>query len=156
MVVNTRIFGEISIGDDKLIHFPKGIVGFPELKDFALIFDAERGNKGGIQWMQSMQEPNFAMPVIDPLIVKEDYNPQVDDDLLSTIGGIENDEDVLVLVTITVPSDLKRMSVNLKAPMIINVNENKACQIILEQEYPVKFPIYDILQAKKNSRKAGE
>lgn len=153
MVVNTRIFGEMTIEDDKIIHFPKGIVGFPELTEFALIHDAEKGNQGGIRWMQSMQETNFAMPVIDPLTVKESYNPNVDDDLLSTIGGIDN---VLVLVTITVPSDLTKMSVNLKAPLIINVDQKKACQIILEQDFPVKYPIYDILQEKKNSGKVGE
>ena len=150
MVIQTRIFGEVTIGDDKMIHFPKGIVGFPELKDFALIHDAEAGNQGGIRWLQSVQEPNFAMPVIDPLAVKMDYNPQVDDELLTTIGGLD---EVLVLVTITVPSDLTNMSVNLKAPIIINVSEKKACQIILEQEeYPVKFMVYDILKNQKNGK----
>lgn len=152
MVINTRIFGEATIEDDKLIHFPKGIVGFPDLTDFALMHDAEKGNQGGIRWMQSVQEPNFAMPVIDPLIIKEDYNPQVNDDLLATIGGIE---DVLVLVTISVPSDLKKMSVNLKAPIIINVAERKACQLIVDQDFPVKYEIYDILAAKKQ-QKEGE
>ncbi len=149
MVINTRIFGEVTIEDEKMLHFPKGIVGFPELTDFALIHDSEKESKGGIRWMQSVQEPNFAMPVINPLDVMESYNPEVDDDLLATIGGID---DVLVLVTITVPSDLTKMSVNLKAPLIINVQERKACQLILEQEFPVKYQIYDILK----SRKAGE
>lgn len=153
MVINTRIFGEVTISDDKLIHFPLGIVGFPELKDFALMHDSENGNQGGIRWMQSVQEPNFAMPVIDPLAVKADYNPQVDDDLLKTIDGLD---DVLVLVTITVPSDLTKMSVNLKAPMIINVEARKACQVIIDQDFPVKYYIYDILNGKKNEGKAGE
>ena len=149
MTINTRIFGEVTIGDDRMIHFPKGIVGFPELTDFALIHDSEAGEQGGIRWMQSIQEPNFAMPVIDPLTVKEDYNPEVNDDLLATIGGID---DILVLVTITVPSDLTKMTVNLKAPLIINVPERKACQLIVDQDYPVKYAIYDILQAKKNGK----
>lgn len=152
MVIKTRIFGEVTISDDRLIHFPKGIVGFPELTDFALIHDSEQGEQGGIRWMQSVQEPNFAMPVVDPLTIDENYNPEVNDDLLATIGGMK---DVLVLVTITVPSDLTKMSVNLKAPIIINVEDKKACQLILEQDYPVKFAIYDILQARKNG-KAGE
>ena len=98
MVINTRIFGEVTIDDGKMIHFPAGIIGFPELVDFALIHDAEQGLKGGISWMQSVQEPGFAMPVIDPLAVKQDYAPLVDDELLKTIGGMDN---ILVLVTIT-------------------------------------------------------
>lgn len=150
MVIQTRIFGEVTISDDKMINFPKGIVGFPELKDFALIHDSDAGNQGGIRWLQSVQEPNFAMPVIDPLAVKEDYNPEVNDDLLTTIGGLD---DILVLVTITVPADLTQMSVNLKAPIIVNVDAKKACQVILDQDdYQVKYMVYEILKNKKNGK----
>ncbi len=151
MVMNTRLFGEVTIDDSKMIHFPGGIVGFPDLQDFALIHDTEQGENGGIHWMQSVQEPNFAMPVIDPLRVKADYNPEADDELLSAIGEINLDE-LLVLVTITVPSDLTKMTVNLKAPFVINVATRKACQVIVEG-YDVKYPIYDILQKMK---KEGE
>ncbi len=152
MVINTRIFGEVTVDDEKMIHFPNGIVGFPELQDFALIHDSEQGDQGGIRWMQSIQEPSFAMPVVDPLVAKEDYNPTVEDDLLKIIGECE---DPLVLVTITVPSDLTKMSVNLKAPLIINVDTKKAAQVILEDDYPVKFFIYDILK-KRKEEKAGD
>ncbi|MBR1472387.1 MAG: flagellar assembly protein FliW [Lachnospiraceae bacterium] len=158
MVIKTRIFGEVTIDDDKMINFPNGIVGFPELTDFALIHDAEQGNQAGIRWLQSVQEPNFAMPVIDPLVAKTDYNPAVDDELLKVIG---DGEDILVLVTITVPSDLKKMSINLKAPLVVNVTTRKAVQVILEEDFPVKFQIYDILKANKDAaanteKKAGE
>ena len=151
MQITTRVFGEITIDDEKIIHFPGGIIGFPDLQDFALIHDEEKGTDT-IQWMQSLQEPTFAMPVMDPLIVRPDYNPEVDDELLKPIGELQPEE-VLVMVTVTVPSDLTKMSVNLKGPIIINVVEKKACQIIIDGEgYAVKFPIYDILNAKK----AGE
>ena len=152
MVINTRIFGEVTIDDDKMIHFPKGIVGFPELQDFALIHDAEDGNQGGIRWMQNVQEPNFAMPVIDPLSLIPDYNPQVEDEWLKPLGDLDP-EHLLVLVTVTVPSDLTKMTVNLKGPIVINANTRKASQVIAEGDgCDVKFPIYEILQ----SGKAGE
>ena len=48
MVMNTRLFGEVTIDDNKMIHFPGGIVGFPDLQDFALIHDAEDGKDGGM------------------------------------------------------------------------------------------------------------
>lgn len=151
MRISTRIFGEVDIADDKIIHFPAGIIGFPELTDFALIHDEEKG-AGSIHWLQSVQEPGFAMPVMDPLVVQPEYNPEVDDELLKSIGELRPEE-VLVMVTVTVPKDLTGMSVNLKGPIIINAAEKKACQVIVEgEEYPVKFPIYDILNAKK----AGE
>lgn len=151
MRINTKIFGEIEIADEKIIHFPSGIIGFPYLTDFALIHDEDRG-VGSIHWMQSVQEPAFAMPVMDPLLVEPQYNPEVDDELLKPIGNL-NPEETLVMVTVTVPSDLTKMSVNLKGPIVINAAEKKACQVIVEGEnYAVKFPIYDILNAKK----AGE
>ena len=134
MQIKTRIFGEVTIDDSKMIKFPNGIVGFPDLTDFALIHDAEQGDQAGIRWLQSVQEPTFAMPVVDPLIAKEDYNPLVDDNLLKVIGEGEN---ILVLVTITVPSDLSKMSVNLKAPLVVNVDTRKAVQVVLEDDYPL-------------------
>lgn len=149
MKIETRIFGEVDIDESKIIKFAKGIVGFPELTDFALIHDEEKGPKSAIRWMQSMQEPNFAMPVIDPLVVVPDYNPMVDEELLKGIGEIREDN-ILVLATITVPKDIKNMSINLQAPFVINADERKAMQIIVDTEkYPVRFPIYDILQKMK-------
>ncbi len=149
MIIETRAFGEVDIDPAKIIHFEKGIIGFPEYRDYALIHDSEQGNNAGIRWMQSVEEPGFALPVMDPLIVEDNYNPEVDDEILKPIGKIDPDE-ILVLVTVTVPKDLKQMSVNLRAPIVINVNERKAIQIILEDDsYKVKFPIYDILDARK-------
>ena len=148
MTIETRIFGEVTIDDQKIIHFENGIIGFPDLTDFALIYDVEKGNDVGIRWMQSIQEPAFAMPVMDPLLVKEDYNPEVEDELLKPLGGLDPDQ-LLVLVTVTVPKDIKKMTVNLKGPFVINAETRKACQIIIEDDYDVKFPVYEILESRK-------
>lgn len=152
MRIQTKIFGEIDIDEEKILHFTNGIIGFPDLKDFALMYDADKGEKSNIRWLQSLQEPAFAMPVLDPLAVKPDYNPEVEDELLKPIGKLNPDE-MLVLVTLTVPKDITKMSVNLCAPIVIHTESRKACQIIVDNEkYPVKYMIYDILQKKK----AGE
>ena len=151
MKLTTRIFGEVEIDDSKIINFPNGIIGFPDLKNFTLMHDEEQGT-GTIKWLQSIEEPGFAMPVVDPLIVCPDYNPQVDKTSLSEIGDL-SDEDFLVLVTVTVPHDLTKMTVNLKGPFIINVAGMKASQTIIDNDdYPVKFPIYDILQKNKEAK----
>ncbi len=150
MRINTRLFGEIEVDEEKIITFPGGIIGFPDMQKFTLIYDAEKGTNAGIRWMQSLDEPCFALPVMDPHIVKDDYNPEVDDELLKNIGGITPDN-LLVLVTVTVPSDLTKMSVNLQGPLIINVDERKACQVIVDgEDYPVKYYIYDILKSGKD------
>ena len=153
MRIVTRVFGEIDIADEKIIRFPNGIVGFPELTDFALIRDSEKDNNTAVKWLQSMQEAAFAMPVVDPLVVKPDYNPEVEDELLKPIGEL-NPDSTLVLVTLTVPSDITKMTVNLQAPIVVNADEMKACQIIVDTEkYPVRFPIYDIMNELKKEGK---
>ena len=153
MKITTRVFGEIEIDDNKIIHFPSGIIGFPEMTDFALVYDEEKGKDTPIRWLQSVQEAGFAMPVMDPLLVAKDYNPEVEDDHLIPLGEMTA-EDTLVLVTVTVPKDLTKMSVNLQAPIIINAESKKATQIIVNSEkYPIKYYIYDILQKMK---KEGE
>ncbi len=152
MNINTKAFGEVEIAEDKIITFKNGIIGFPELKRFTLLHDEEKGAGAGIRFLQSIDEAGFAMPVMDPLLVKPDYDPEVDDELLVSLGEL-TDENILVLVTVTIPSDLTQMSVNLQGPVIINVDERKACQLIVENSaYPVKFPIYEIFK----TRKAGE
>ena len=149
MKIATKFFGEIEISDDKIITFENGIIGFPDLKRFALLHDEERGKDVGIRFLQSVEEPGFSMPVMNPLVVKPDYDPEVDDELLASAGEI-NSENLLVLVTVSIPGDITNMSVNLQGPFVINVDEHKGCQVIVENSaYPVKFPVYDILQAGK-------
>ena len=149
MKVNTKVFGEVDIEESKILCFPHGIIGFPELTEFALIHDSEKEGVCAVRWLQSMQEPAFAMPVMDPLAVKPDYNPEVEDELLKPLGVL-NPEEILVLVTLSVPKEVTKMTVNLQAPIIVNAAEKKACQIIVDTEkYPVRFPIYDILQELK-------
>ncbi len=149
MEVTTRIFGTVDVADDKLIRFEGGLVGFPDLVDFALIHDADDEKAKGIQWLQSIQEPQFAIPVLDPLSVLDSYNPQIEDELLKPLGEMSGDN-MLVLVTVTVPRDITQMSVNLRGPIIINADNKKAAQVIAEgDKYPVKFPVYDILKRRK-------
>lgn len=152
MKVETRVFGEIDIEDEKIIVFEDGIIGFPDLKKFALIYDEERGKKSEISWLQSMDEPVFALPVMNPLFIKEEYNPMVEEELLKPLGNL-TPENTFVLVTVTVPQEVENISINLKAPIIINADEKKAAQIIVEGE-EVKYPIYDIIRPDK--KKAGE
>ena len=147
MTTKTRLFGEITIADEKLIIFPEGIVGFPFLKTFALIHDAE-DEKAPIMWPQSMKEPGFAMPVIEPNLVMDNYNPTVNDEFLTPVGELAPDQ-IYSLVTITVPPEIEKMSVNLKAPIVINMANNKAVQIIVEDDFKVKHPIYETLRKRK-------
>ena len=152
MQANTRIFGAIDIPDDKIIVLENGMIGLPEMKHFALIFDEEKEG-GKIKWFQSMDDPETAFPVMDPMVIKPDYNPTINDDILKPLGEL-TDENTFILTTLTVPKDIEKMSLNLKAPIVINTESRKGAQIIVEDDLPVKYMIYDLLKSRKE--KAGE
>ena len=150
----TRVFGTIDIADEKIITMEKGMIGFPELKHFALIFDEEKKDKKfKIMWLQSMDDGNIAFPVIDPIHFIEDYNPSVNEEIIAPLGDM-TEEHTYILVTVTVPKRVEDFSVNLKAPIVINMDTHKGAQIISEDDYPVKYKVYDLL--KGNTEKAGE
>ena len=88
------------------------------------------------------------MPVIEPNLVVDSYNPMVNDEYLAPVGELVP-EQTYSLVTITVPPEIEKMSVNLKAPIVINMENNKAVQIIVEDDYKVKHPIYETLKKRK-------
>lgn len=153
MKAKTRLFGEIEIQENKIITLEKGIIGFPDLTRFTLIFDVERKERSGIMWLQSMDDGEVAMPVLDPIALFGEYGPSVDEDLLNGLGEL-TPENTYLLVTVTVPKQIEEISVNLKAPVIINTDTNKGCQIIVDGDYAVKHKIYDLLQKEKE--KAGD
>ena len=150
----TRLFGTIDVADEKIITMERGMIGFPELTHFALIFDEEKKDKKfRIMWLQSMDDGDIAFPVADPLTVKEDYFPSVSEEILAPLGEMR-ENNTYILVTVTVPKNVQDFSVNLKAPIVINIETNKGAQLITEDDYPVKYKVYDLLKA--NKEKAGE
>ena len=83
MKANTRLFGEIDIDEEKIITLENGMIGFPDLRKFTLIFDKEKERTpSSIMWFQSMDEPEIAFPVMHPNEIKPDYAPSVSDEML--------------------------------------------------------------------------
>ncbi|MBR6237528.1 MAG: flagellar assembly protein FliW [Lachnospiraceae bacterium] len=145
----TKFFGKVDVADDKIINFPEGILGFPDLKKFALMFDSEKSSPTGLNFMASLDEPAFMMPVVTAVAVKPDYSPKITAEVEKAIGPLTEDN-VLVLVTMTIPEDITGMTVNLNAPIIINTESNKAIQSMVENEgYDVKYPIYEFLKSNQ-------
>jgi Uncharacterized protein conserved in bacteria len=152
MLVKTKYFGEIDLDESKIITFENGIMGFEEYKKYTILFDEEEGDKAVISWFQSLDEQGLAIPVISPLSVRTDYNPVVEDELLVPLGNI-TDENLVILLTLTVPSDLTKMTANLKAPLIINSDTRKGRQIIIEnQDYEIKYNVYEAVQKLKKEK----
>ena len=152
MVAQTRFFGEVTIDDDKVLEFPNGIIGFERMHKFAIIYDIDQGEDSAIRWIQSMEDPYLALPVLEPFTILDEYNPVIEDSLLEPIGN-PGDDDIVVLLPLIISSDVTKVTANLKAPIIINSATCKGGQIIVENEdYDAKFNVYDAVQ----KRKAGE
>ena len=154
MRVNTKWFGTIEVEENKIITFEKGLIGLDEFKRYTIVYNTEENDSKTIMWLQSLDDEKLALPIMDPTIFMPEYDPVVEDELMKSIGDVETAE-LLVFVTLTVPTDITQMTSNLKAPIIINADNLKACQIIADnEEYTVRYPIYDII--KNNSEKGGE
>ncbi len=155
MLVKTKHFGEIELEEDKILSFDQGILGFVDCKKYAIIYDNDSGERPDITWLQSLEEPAIAIPVVSPFLIRPDYNPTVEDALLSSLGEV-TPENLVVLVSVTVPSDITRISANLRAPFVINADTKKGCQVIVDDaEYDIRYYFYEKLQAIK-AKKGGK
>ncbi len=155
MVIQTRHFGEIDLDESKVIYFENGILGFEECKKYTILYDDEDGKRPDISWLQSLDEVALAIPIISPFLAKTDYNPDIEDELLKSLGELK-DDNLAVFVSITVPNDIEKITANLKAPFIINTTERKGVQVIVENpDYEVKYKFHEQLKQYKAS-KGGE
>lgn len=152
MLVNTKYFGQIDLDEEKIIYFEHGIMGFEDYKKYTILYDIEDGSNQSISWLQSIEEQGLALPVINPLLVKKDYNPIVEDEVLKPLGDI-TDENLVILLSLTVPNDVTKMTVNLKAPFVINSDTKKAAQVIVENtDYEVKYNVYEAVSKLKEKK----
>ena len=151
MLVKTKYFGEINLSEDKIITMERGMFGFEEYKKYTILYDSEKEGRPNVSWFQSVEEPGLAFSVINPMAVMVYYNPIVEDELLKGLGEI-TEENIVVLLPLTVPQEVTNMTANLKAPIIINADTRKGAQVVVEnEEYEIKYKIYDILKGKKEA-----
>ena len=148
MKVQTKFFGEVELPEEKIITLERGLIGLEDYKRYTILYDEEKEDTN-ISWFQSCDEPTLALPVIKPWLVMDEYNPTVEDELLKDLGEL-TEENLVILLTMTVPEDISKMSVNLKGPIIINADTRKGAQIIVENDdYEVKFMVYNLFKQKK-------
>lgn len=141
MEINTKYFGKINVDESKIIHFENGLFGFEDYKDYTIFYDSEQETPPLFSWLQSTTEKNLAFPVVNPQRIRENYDPIVEDALLEPLGEFGED-DMVVLLLATVPADVKKASVNMKAPLVIHAGNRKGVQIIAENgDYEIKHYI---------------
>lgn len=152
MLVNTKHFGQIDLDETKVIYFENGILGFEGYKKYTVLYDDIENGKSDISWLQSLEDASLALPIISPFMILDHYNPEVEDEYLLPLGDI-NENNLVVLVTITVPKDAQDISANLKAPIIINSETRKGAQIIAQNsDYEIKYRFYEKLKKGKTEK----
>ena len=120
------------------ILFEKGIPGFEDYKYFNInvIKDNEK-----FYSIVSKEDDNIGFISISPFDIKKDYEIDLDDEFVKELD-IKSEKDVLVLCLITLGKTLKDSTANLKAPIIINIKNNRGKQLILQDDkYKIKEPL---------------
>ncbi|MBV4416564.1 flagellar assembly protein FliW [Clostridium tyrobutyricum] len=139
MELKTKYHGILNYEEKDIMTFKKGIPGFDNLKKFILV-PAEENSLFGI--LQSIEDTDIGIVVVSPFNVCENYEFDIDDDKMSKLN-IKDNKDVLVLNTVTLNSKLENITINLKAPIVINTNDNIGEQLILDNvDYPIKYPLF--------------
>jgi flagellar assembly factor FliW len=144
MQVKTKYHGVLDIDRKSVYNFDEGLPGFEDLKRYTVL--KEDQEELSFKWLQSIDRAEIAFAIINPFLIKKDYEFYLEDSAIRNLG-IEKPEDVHVYSIVVVPEDVTKISMNLKAPVVINQKTNKGMQVILDtDEYGVRHYILEELQ----------
>lgn len=140
MKINTIRFGEIDIEEDRIFEFSLPIIGFNELSKFVIL---DLNKESFFKWLQSVEDPSLAFPVVSVFSLNVDYAIDLPDNVVDTLK-IKNVESLLVMNIASIPQDNpQETTLNLLAPIIFNLDEHLAGQVILSGSgYDVSFPLF--------------
>lgn len=137
--IETTRFGPIEVQREELIHFPEGLIGFGQFKDYVIL---EHPGGGPFMWLQAVEAAHLAFVICDPLLFKPDYKVSVKKEDLDSIH-IEEIGDGVVVVILVVPRNPKEITANLQGPLVINHVERLGKQLVLTgPEYTTKYQVF--------------
>lgn len=149
MKFETRHFGEIDIDETKIIRFNEGLPGFPDDLEFVLLEgsnELEEEDSSPFLWLQSVSDGNTAFILMDVFSVIPDYSPSINPSDIEELGVYNEStkEDFLIYNIVVLPEDVKKMSVNLVAPVVINQIVKKGKQVIANNaDYNVRHFLFE-------------
>ncbi|MFR1200688.1 MAG: flagellar assembly protein FliW [Clostridium sp.] len=119
------------------IKFKKGILGFEHLYTF-ILKELEDSN---FKMLQSLEDEKISFVLISPFDIVSDYEIKLGNETVERIE-VDTANDVSIFSLVTLNSDIKKITANLKAPIVINVKKNLGEQIIVDKEkYKIKHPL---------------
>lgn len=148
MKLNTKYHGIKDYNEEDVITFNKGIPGFEELTKFILL-PAEENEMFNL--LHSIEDENVGLVLTSPFLKFKKYEFDLSDEKLKELK-IASPKEILILNTVTLNSNLEEITINLKAPFIINIKAKLGEQIILDKEsYSIKQPLFEGLFVKDKS-----
>ncbi|MEJ6950167.1 flagellar assembly protein FliW [Natronospora cellulosivora (SeqCode)] len=149
MELVTKYHGEIEIDEKEIIHFPQGIPGFLEEKDYVLLTLAK---DSPFLVLQSTNTSELAFISMIPWEVKSDYDFEISEQVEELLE-IEQVEDVLVVAICTMKDSLENMTINLSAPVVINTKKALAKQVIIDNSnYSIKHPVFPLEKQRQEAK----
>lgn len=135
--VTTR-FGEVTFAESDVIEFPWGLPGFTDLRRFLALSLAEQPN---FVWLQSLEDGAVALPAGDPWQVFPSYDPRLPAYATAALQ-LEQPDDFTILCVVVVTKEAADMTMNLMAPIVVNLKTRRARQVMLENSgYSVREPL---------------
>ncbi|HZT11295.1 MAG TPA: flagellar assembly protein FliW [Candidatus Baltobacteraceae bacterium] len=136
--IETTRFGTVQYAETDIIEFPWGLPGFSGLQRFLALSLAEQPN---FVWLQSVDDPRIALPAADPWQIFGDYDPRLPVYATDTLQ-LRDPSDFTLLCVVVVTKDAEELTMNLLAPIVVNLKTNRARQVMLENSsYSVRTPI---------------
>jgi len=149
MKVNTKPYGLIEVDERQHIHFPAGILGFENLREYVLLDALQKP----FYWLQSVDILEIAFVLIEPEIFCPDYDPGVSSYELEEIRlSAEDIQNMLIFSIVTIPEKQEDMTANLQGPIILNRKLHIARQCISENDkWKTRHKIMEELAHIRNS-----
>ena len=129
--LSTNNFGNLSIEKENIITFEQGLLGFEELKQFAII-DVEECLP--FEWLVSVEDPIVAFPILNPTLFFSDYKPSLSKDDLVLLD-IKKEKDVEMFCIVTLGKKPEDVTLNLKGPILINMKNKMGKQVVFTEDY---------------------
>jgi flagellar assembly factor FliW len=150
-VILSRL-GKISIPHDRVLHFPRGLIGFEHEREFTLLQIKE---DSPFHILQSMNDPRLGLMVADPYSFIDSYDVVVGE-AERKILRIENIRQVLVLVTVSIPPGSPQdTTLNLTGPVVVNMHARIGLQVPqVDAKYPSHYKPGD--KVEEGGDAAGE
>jgi flagellar assembly factor FliW len=139
MKLNTKYHGVKEYEEKDIVEFKKGLPGFENLKKF-ILFPVEENEVFSI--LHSVEDEDIGIVVVSPFLFIKDYEFDLKEEKAKELE-VEGHEDIFILNTVTLNSKIEDITINLKAPIVINIKGRLGEQIILDNSnYDIKHPLF--------------